>query len=191
MNKPLLKSERRHTIRLYDGEVFQLRYVRPDDGPRLVEMFSHASPQDIHFRLLGAAHDFAGQMSEKFTHLDPETETAIVATTLADSGPEQFFGIVHLAQAQPASETAEYDIMVRSDFKHHGLGYRLMTEILQCARRRGLKSVTGLISADNFAMLQMPGELGFVARRTEDNDVEVRLDFAEFDARLEAGLEAG
>jgi hypothetical protein len=51
--------------------------------------------------------------------------------------------------------------------------------------------VTGLISADNFAMLQMTGELGFVARRTEDNDVEVRLDFAEFDARLEAGLEAG
>jgi acetyltransferase len=81
--------------------------------------------------------------------------------------------------------------MVRSDFKHHGLGYRLMTEILQCARRRGLKAVTGLISADNFAMLQMTGELGFVARRTEDNDVEVRLDFAEFDARLEAGLEAG
>lgn len=191
MNKPLLKSERRHTIRLYDGEVFQLRYVRPDDGPRLAEMFSHASPQDIHFRLLGAAHDFAGQMSEKFTHLDPETETAIVATTLTDSGPEQFFGIVHLAQAYPDSETAEYDIMVRSDFKHHGLGYRLMTEILQCARRRGLKVVTGLISADNFAMLQMTGELGFVARRTEDNDVEVRLDFAEFDARLEAGLEAG
>ena len=50
MNKPLLKSERRHTISLYDGEVFQLRYVRPDDGPRLAEMFSHASPQDIHFR---------------------------------------------------------------------------------------------------------------------------------------------
>ena len=54
MNKPLLKSERRHTIKLFDGEVFQLRYLRPDDGPRLVEMFSHASPQDIHFRLLGA-----------------------------------------------------------------------------------------------------------------------------------------
>ena len=90
-------------------------------------------------------------MAEKFAHLDPETETAIVATTLPDSGPEAFFGIVHLAQARPDSDTAEYDIMVRSDFKHHGLGYRLMTEILQCARRRGLKAVTGLISADNFS----------------------------------------
>jgi acetyltransferase len=191
MNKPLLKSERRHTIKLFDGEVFQLRYVRPDDGQRLAEMFSRASAQDIHFRLLGAAHDFAGQMAEKFTHLDPETETAIVATTLPDSGPEEIFGIVHLAQARPDSDMAEYDIMVRSDFKHHGLGYRLMTEILQCARRRGLKAVTGLIAADNFTMLQMAGELGFLSHRTEDNDVEVRLDFAEFDARLEAGLEAG
>ena len=190
MNKPLRKSDRQHTIKLFDGEVFQLRYVRPDDGPRLVEMFSHASAQDIHFRLLGAAHDFAGQMAEKFTHLDPETEVAIVATTLPDSGPEEIFGIVHLAQAHPDSDTAEYDIMVRSDFKHHGLGYRLMTEILQCARRRHLNVVTGLISADNFAMLQMAHELGFLSQRTEDNDVEVRLDFAEFDARLEAGLAA-
>jgi acetyltransferase len=191
MNKPLLKSERRHTIKLFDGEVFQLRYVRPDDGQRLAGMFSHASPQDIHFRLLGAAHDFAGQMAEKFTHLDAETETAIVATTLPDSGPEEIFGIVHLAQARPDSDTAEYDIMVRSDFKHRGLGYRLMTEILQWARRRGLKTVVGLIAADNFTMLQMADELGFLSHRAEHNDVEVRLDFAEFDARLEAGLEAG
>jgi acetyltransferase len=191
MNKPLHRSERGHTIKLFEGDVFQLRYVRPDDRQRLVEMFSHASPEDVHFRLLGAAHDFAGQMAEKLTYLDPETEVAIVATTLPDAGPEEIFGVAHLAQAHPDSETAEYDIMVRSDFKQHGLGYRLMTEILQCARRRGLKAVTGVISADNFRMLQMAGELGFLPQRAEDNTVEVRLDFAEFDARLEAGLSGG
>lgn len=154
-------------------------------------MFSHASPEDIHFRLFGAAHDFAGEMAKKLASLDPETEVAIVATTLPDSGPEEIFGIVHLAQAGPQADTAEYDIMVRSDFKQYGLGYRLMSEILQCARRRGLKAVTGVISADNFRMLQMARELGFLSRRTEGNAVELRLDFAEFDARLEASLSGG
>lgn len=188
MNKPLRKSDRHHTIKLFDGEVFQLRYVRPDDGQRLEEMFSHASAQDIHFRLLGAAHNFAGQMAERYISLDPETDVAIVATALPDTGPEEIFGIVHLAQADHDSDSAEYDVMVRSDFKHHGLGYRLMTEILHCARRRGLKAVVGVISADNITMLQMARELGFVTLGREGNDVEVRLDFAELDARVEADL---
>jgi acetyltransferase len=188
MNKAIGRADRHHTIRLPYGDLFELRYVRPDDKARLVEMFSHSSAEDIHFRLLGAAHDFAGQMAEKFTHLDPETEVAIVATTLPNSGHDEIFGVVHIAQLGPGSDTAEYDIMVRSDFKAHGLGYRLMTEILQCARRRGLKAVTGYISSDNLKMLQMVEELGFLSERNEANVVDVRLDFAEFDARLEAEM---
>ncbi len=190
MNKPIRRTDRQHTIKLPDGELFQLRYVRPDDRERLEDMFSRASPEDIRFRLLGAVRGFAALMAEKFTHLDPAKDVAIVATTLPDAGPEEIFGIVHIAQETLNSETAEYDIMVRSDFKAHGLGYRLMTEILMCARRRGLKVVIGTISADNYKMLQMVGELGFRSKRMEFNEVEVRLDFAEYDARVEAGLSA-
>ncbi|ACK52165.1 GCN5-related N-acetyltransferase [Methylocella silvestris BL2] len=191
MNMPIRQSERQHIIRLPDGERFQLRYVRPDDQARLEEMFSHASPEDIRFRLLGAVRGFAAHMAERFAHLDPERDAAIVATSLPDSGPEEIYGIVHIGQDTPQSDTAEYDVMVRSDFKAHGLGYRLMTEILQCARRRGLRAVTGYISPDNGKMLLMAEELGFVARRGEGNVVEVRLDFAEFDKRLEEGLASG
>ncbi len=190
MNQPIRRSDRQHMIKLPEGELFQLRYVRPDDKERLEEMFSHASPEDVRFRLLGSVRDFAGFMAERFTHLDPQKDAAIVATALPELGQEEIFGIVHIGQETPGAETAEYDVMVRSDFKQHGLGYRLMTEILQCARRRGLKSVTGVISADNFKMLQMVGELGFVSKRTEDNTIEVTLDFAEYDARMEVELRA-
>ncbi|WP_395666878.1 GNAT family N-acetyltransferase [Methylocella sp.] len=188
MNMPIRRQDRHHIIRLPAGERFQLRYVRPDDKERLEEMFSHASPEDARFRLLGAVHGFAAHMAEKFVHLDPETEVAIVATSLPDVQPEEIYGVVHIAQDRPDADTAEYDVMVRSDFKAHGLGYRLMTEIIQCARRRGLKGVTGYISPDNSKMLLMASELGFVARRGEENLVEVKLDFDEFDRRLEEEL---
>lgn len=188
MNQPIRQSDRQHKIRLPDGEMFQLRYVRPEDKERLEEMFSHASPEDARFRLLGSVRDFAGFMAERYSHLDPEKDAAIVATTLPEMGHEEIFGVVHIGQESPDSDTAEYDIMIRSDFKAHGLGYRLMTEILMCARRRGLKTVTGVISADNFKMLQMVGELGFRSKRSEDNTIDVTLDFAEYDARLEAEL---
>lgn len=191
MNMPIKRSDRHHIIRLPAGERFQLRYVRADDRAMLEEMFAHASPEDVRFRLLGAVRGFAGHMAEKFAHLDPETEAAIVATSLPGAEQEEIYGIVHIAQDTPHADTAEYDVMVRSDFKAHGLGYRLMTEILQCARRRGLSAVTGYISPDNSKMLIMANELGFVARRGEDNIVEVRLDFDDLDRRVEDELSAG
>ena len=164
MTKPLRRSDRQHTIRLPGGELFQLRYVRPDDRERLEEMFSRASAEDIYFRVLGAMRDFAAQKAEKYTHLDPEKDIAIVATTLPESGAEEIFGNVRLCQETAESDTAEYGIMVRSDFKAYGLGYRLMTEMLMCARWRGIKVVTGTVSADNFRMLQIVGKLGFADR---------------------------
>lgn len=188
MNMPIKRSDRHHIIRLPAGEQFQLRYARPDDKARLEEMFSHASAEDIRFRLLGAVRGFAGHMAEKFSHLDPELDVAIVATSLPGVEPEEIYGIVHLGQDSPDSDSAEYDIMIRTDFKAHGLGYRLMTEILQCARRRGLKAVTGFIAPDNTKMLIMTGELGFQARRGEENLVEVRIDFEDFDRRVEEDL---
>jgi acetyltransferase len=164
-----------------------LRYVRPDDRERLEEMFCRASAEDIYFRLLGGAmRDFAAQKAEKYAHLDPEKDIAIVATTLPDWGAEEIFGIVRLSRGTADFDTAEYGIMVRSDFKAHGLGYRLMTEMLMCARRRGIKVVRGTVSANNFRMLQMAGKLGFTSKWTEVNCVEVRLNFAEYDARVEA-----
>lgn len=191
MNMPIKSPDRRHIVRLPAGERFQLRYVRPDDRAKLEEMFARASPQDMRFRLLGAVRGFAAHMAERFAHLDPDVEAAIVATSLPGEEPEEIYGVVHIAQDAPESDSAEYDVMVRSDFKAHGLGYRLMTEILQCARRRGLKAVTGYISPDNSRMLVMAQELGFVARRGEDNLVEVRLDFDDLDRRVEDELSAG
>lgn len=188
MNIPIRRSDGPHIIKLPAGERFQLRYVRPDDRERLEEMFSHASPEDIRFRLLGAVRDFASHMAERYAALDPETDVAIVATSLPDVESEEFFGVAHLAQETPHSDSAEYDVMVRSDFKAHGLGYRLMSEILQCARRRGLKTVTGFISPDNAKMLIMAEELGFRSSRGGENVVNVRLDFDELDRRLEEGL---
>jgi acetyltransferase len=165
---------------LIEGTHFYLRSLRLDDEPRLQEMFARASPEDIHYRCLGAMRDFASHMAHKLAYLDPETELAVVASTSLDQEGEEILGAAHLIQDPNASETAEFDILVRSDCKQHGVGYRLMTELLQRARRRGLETVTGYISRDNFKMLQMVNELGFKTEGIEEGVVRVRIDLAEF-----------
>jgi len=66
--------------------------------------------------------------------------------------------------------------MVRTDHKGHGLGYRLMQEILDEARRKGLRAVEGFILRDNEAMLLMARELGFTRIAVEDDMVRMRAD---------------
>ncbi|WP_084572980.1 GNAT family N-acetyltransferase [Methylocapsa aurea] len=176
-------------IALREGAHIILRSVRRDDEARLRAMFAQASPEDIHYRCFGAMHDFAGHMAKRLAHLDPKTEVALVATTLPGQTPEEILGAVHIVQDPNALDTAEFDIMVRSDLKQHGLGYRLMTEILQCARQRGLEAVTGDILRDNFAMLQMAQELGFKTEIAEGADaVRVKVTLAELPAFAEAEL---
>jgi acetyltransferase len=52
-------------------------------------------------------------------------------------------------------------ILVRADMKGRGLGYKLLSEILAYARRRGIRQVYGEIMRENTTMLRMAHELGF------------------------------
>jgi acetyltransferase len=175
MSEPIQAQIESRDIALRDGAHYIFRAVRPDDEPRLREMFSRASPEDIHFRCFGAMRGFAADMARRLADLDPAAEFALLALTAPKSGPEEIVGVAHLEQCPGAAATAEFDIMVRADFKQRGLGYMLMTEILRSARERGLETITGTILRDNYAMLQMTHELGFATEAIEDDVARVKL----------------
>jgi hypothetical protein len=50
-----------------------------------------------------------------------------------------------------------------------------MKDILNCARRRGVKTVHGDVLAENRTMLQMASELGFTREAAENGVVRVVL----------------
>jgi acetyltransferase len=52
-------------------------------------------------------------------------------------------------------------VLVRSDLKGRGLGYLLMTLIIEYARSEDLKMIEGQVLAENIAMLDMCRGLGF------------------------------
>src|SRR6516165_7740615 len=56
---------------------------------------------------------------------------------------------------------AEYAIAVRSEWKGRGVGYLLMTRLIDVARQRGIGELTGEVLLENEPMLQMCRELGF------------------------------
>jgi acetyltransferase len=148
-----------HEIAISQGERLLIRPVRRDDEAAIIDMMAMASPEDVRFRCFAAVNDFPHVVAARLVRIDPARETTLVAESTAEHG--RIMGIVHMIDERTEPGVAEYDIMVRPDHKGHGLGYRLMQEILSEARRRGLKAVEGYILCDNEAMLRIAKELGF------------------------------
>lgn len=159
------------SIRLSDGQMLDLRPIRPEDEPALVDMVRRSNPQDVRMRFLGGVKEFPHIMAARLSQIDYHREMAFVAL----NDLEEIVGVVRII-ADPDNEVAEYAIMVRSDMKGRGLGYGLMSEILAYARRQGLKKIYGDVLRENQPMLRVAEDLGFTVRAGSDDPSLVRVD---------------
>ncbi|QQP89737.1 bifunctional acetate--CoA ligase family protein/GNAT family N-acetyltransferase [Skermanella sp. TT6] len=172
------KLEKR--VKLNDGREFLLRPIRPEDEPIIHRMFERMTPEDIRLRFFAPMKRLSHQMAAKLTQIDYDREMALVAVAQMADGQDELYGIVRIA-ADPDNQKAEYAVMVRSDMKGKGLGYVLMTQIIEYARSRGIGEVFGEVLRENTTMLAMCHELGFTRRENRDEPgvVEVRISLAE------------
>ena len=164
------------TITINDGREFHMRPIRPEDEPRIADMVEASDPEDVRLRFFAPLRQLSHAAAARLTQIDYAREMALVATS--GTGPDQkIYGVVRIA-ADPDNDKAEYGAMVRSDMKGHGLGYRLMNEIIDYARDQGLKVIHGDVLAENTTMLQMCDELGFERSPHPDDSsvVSVRID---------------
>src|SRR5262249_16078392 len=77
-----------------------------------------------------------------------------------DGTTREIMGVVRL-HADANYEKAEYAILIRSDLKGRGLGWKLMELMISYARSEGLRQIEGQVLRENIMMLQMCAELGF------------------------------
>jgi acetyltransferase len=85
-----------------------------------------------------------------------------------DPSSKKLLGVVRL-HANATYESGEYAILIRSDLKGRGLGWRLMQTIIEYARSEGLREIEGQVLRDNTTMIAMCRELGFSVRPDPDD----------------------
>ncbi len=141
-----------------DGTMVRLRPIRPDDEPLLHDLAGHMTREDLRMRFLSPIRALPHAMAEQLVHLDYDREMALAA--LHDG---TILGIARYS-AEPGSDTAEFAIAVRSDWTGHGVGYLLMTRMIEIARNAGLAELFGEVLAENHRMVEMCRELGFTVR---------------------------
>ncbi len=140
-----------------------LRPIRPEDE-RLYEGFlENVTLEDLRMRLFAPVKAFSHKFLARMTQIDYAREMAFVAIS-ETSG--KLMGIARFA-ADPDYERAEYGVLVRSDLKGQGLGWLLMSHLIDYARATGLSELYGLVLAENTSMLKMCREMGFAATTAE------------------------
>jgi len=154
--RPYPKEWERHIELADEYEVF-VRPVRPEDEPLYGPFFARVSQEDLRLRFFAAVKDFGHAFVARLTQIDYARAMAFIAI---DPSSGEMIGVVRV-HADADYETAEYAILLRSDVKGRGLGWKLMQLILDYARNEGLKRIHGQILHENTTMLRMCRELGF------------------------------
>ncbi len=157
-----------------DGTSITLRPVRPEDEPLLQDLFAHMSSEDIRLRFFAPMRELSHSFAARMSQIDYDREMALLAqhdrTTL---GVARYF-------ADPDRLRAEYAIAVRTDWKARGVGYALMTRLIEAARQAGIGELFGDVLYENQPMLDMCRALGFkIAPNPDDSALTIvrkRLD---------------
>jgi acyl-CoA synthetase (NDP forming)/GNAT superfamily N-acetyltransferase len=162
---------------LADGRAVLIRPIRPEDEPAHYEFLSKVTAEDLRLRFFHLIRTLPHAEMARLTQIDYDREMAFIAALAgADGAVPETVGVVRTI-TDPNNDKAEYAILVRSDMKGQGLGWKLMDKMVQYCRGRRTKEINGLVMRDNKRMLDLVHGLGFTSRKLPDEDVmEVVID---------------
>ena len=154
--------------RLRDGSRIFIRMLRSDDAALYPDFLAEVTAEDMRLRFLAPMRELRRELIGQLTQLDPARAAAFVAR---DEATGKLLGVARLHYEN--GQDGEYAILVRSRLKGLGLGWLLMTRLIQYARAIGLRQIHGLVLAENTVMLKMCGEFGFkIADDAEERGVK-------------------
>ncbi|MDH4386151.1 MAG: GNAT family N-acetyltransferase [Caulobacter sp.] len=146
------------------GRKLRLRPIRTDDAECLVDLGLRSTPEDLRFRFFSPVRPMVGALTSLLTGFNRQNHIAVAAYDPASAeGESGLLGVVRLVLSRDEPE-GEFAIMVRSDQAGHGVGHRLMEEMLGWAHERSLTRVWAEIMYENKRMLSLAKAFGAVVQ---------------------------
>jgi RimJ/RimL family protein N-acetyltransferase len=150
------------TITLKDGFSAQLRPIRPDDEPRLVDLYERLSRHTAYRRFFTVLRRLPPDWYHFFANVDYVRRLALVAERETGAGVQ----LIGVGRYEPADEpdTVEVAFVVEDGWQGRGLGGILLDAVLEAAEARGIRRFRAYVQADNHRMLRL------LATRTQVED---------------------
>ncbi|MFN0316127.1 MAG: N-acetyltransferase family protein [Burkholderiales bacterium] len=141
---------------------------RVEDEPLHAAFLEHLPPEDVHLRFFHTMRSWTHHQLARFTQIDYDREMAFVAVTQGE--PAETLGAVR-AIGNPDNTRAEFAIVVRTDLKGKGLGYRLMRKLIEYQKAKGTAELVGDVLASNALMLKLARTLGLLVKPDDQTGV--------------------
>lgn len=153
---------------LADGTDMTIRPIRPEDAELVQNFVRNLSEQSRYFRFMNSVQELSHSMLVHFTQIDYSREMALIAVTEIQ-GKEVELGVARFA-INPDGESCEFALVIADNMHGKGLGQKLMSEIMEVARSKGMNVIEGEVLKDNVDMLNLMGRLGFEVSTSADDD---------------------
>jgi acetyltransferase len=147
----------RHEL-LRDGTHVFVRPIKGDDDSLYRHFIATENPEDVRRRFFGSIRELSDEFIARMTHVDYSRAMAFIAIDETDG---KMLGVVRLHGQENDPGMGEYAVIIRSDLKGRGLGRLLMRRMIEWSKAAQMKTIFGLVLADNVEMLKLCGQLGF------------------------------
>ena len=157
-----------------DGRSITIRPIRPEDAEMEQEFVKAMSDESKYYRFMDTLRELTQAMLVRFTQIDYDREMALVATLPDDAGKELQIGVARYV-TNPDGETVEFALAVADDWQKHGVGRKLMSALIECARQKGYRAVVGDVLAQNTKMFRLMTTLGFTVHPHHEDPAVKRV----------------
>lgn len=158
-------TELERAVQLRDGSELRLRPIRPDDAPRLVELYDRLSRHTAYQRFFTVMRRLPPNWARVLASVDYHRRLALVG----EHGPE----LVAVARYEPTDEpdTVEVAFVVQDEYQGKGIGTILLHALLDAAQARGIHRFRAYVLAENSRMLDLLARFTHVRERRFQNGV--------------------
>jgi GNAT superfamily N-acetyltransferase len=158
-------------VDLGDGQIVEMRPMRPDDADRLVRFHRHLSPDTTYLRFFSPHPELSAREVDGFTHVDHVHREALVATL-----DGEIVGVGRFsALADPT--VAEVAFAVTDAWHHRGIGRMLFEGLARRAEVVGIRRFTAETLWQNRPMLALFEDVGRPVRTSSaEGVVHVEID---------------
>src|SRR6266436_311150 len=156
-------------VKLRDGSYIHIRPIRPEDAPRLQELYGRLSRDTAYHRFFTVMKRLPPDWAQVLATVDYRRRLALVAEHDGADGVE----IIGVGRYEPTDEpdTVEVAFVVEDGWQGRGLGTILVREVLDSSAARGIRRFRAYVLSDNRRMLDLITRFGDVRERKTEQGV--------------------
>ena len=165
---------------LKDGTEVNVRAIRADDGPRILDAFKMLDRESIYRRFFSPKKELSDAELTQLTEVDFGKVSALVVTTQRDGVETLLGGGRYAVEAGDRPQSAELAFLTGEAYRRQGIASLLLRHLTLLARETSLSRFEADVLGENQSMLNVFRRSGLpMTQRHEGNVVHVTLSLAD------------